>query len=46
MLRSANNWSIGAEKHEESIHEAYQQLIKDAKSHIYIENQFFMGQKN
>ncbi len=48
MLRSANNWSIGADvdKPERSIHEAYKQLIENAETHIYIENQFFMGLKN
>ena len=48
MLRSANNWSIGADvdRPEKSIHEAYKDLIEKAENHIYIENQFFMGLKN
>lgn len=38
MLRSANNWSIGADPDhpEKSIHEAYKDLIENAESHIYI----------
>lgn len=48
MLRSANTWSIGGDPNnpERSIHEAYKDLIEKSESHIYIENQFFMGLKN
>lgn len=46
MCRSASPWSIGAREKEDSIHQAYQTLIRESKSHIYIENQFFMGVKN
>lgn len=33
-------------QHEQSIHMAYQELIKESKNFIYIENQFFMGIEN
>lgn len=33
-------------QHEQSIHNAYQCLIKESKNFIYIENQFFMGIEN
>ena len=48
MCRSANKWSLGtnADHVEGSIHNAYQELIKNSKKHIYIENQFFMGLEN
>lgn len=41
-------WSIGVEegRHEQSIYEAYKDLIKNAKECIYIENQFFICKKN
>lgn len=48
MCRSASPWSIGVRegKHEQSIHNAYQDLINNSRKHIYIENQFFMGLEN
>ena len=48
MCRSASEWSIGVRmgQHEQSIHHAYQALIKESKNFIYIENQFFMGIEN
>lgn len=48
MCRSASEWSIGVRlgQHESSIHNAYQQLIKESEHFIYIENQFFMGLEN
>ena len=48
MCRSASPWSIGVRKdnHEQSIHNAYKELITEAEQFIYIENQFFMGLEN
>lgn len=48
MLRSASEWSIGLDPGsvESSIHNAYQDLIENSESFIYIENQFFMGLQN
>ena len=45
MCRSASTWSIGVRdgNHEQSIHNAYQELITESEQFIYIENQFFMG---
>lgn len=45
LLRSASEWSIGLEENfvERSIQNAYLDLIENAKSHIYIENQFFIS---
>lgn len=48
MCRSASTWSIGVRdgNHEQSIHNAYQELINESENFIYIENQFFMGLEN
>jgi phosphatidylserine/phosphatidylglycerophosphate/cardiolipin synthase-like enzyme len=44
ILRSAANWSVGLDKnHEQSILNAYYDLIDNAKHYIYIENQFFVS---
>ena len=37
MLRSAADWSAGIKYHEESIHNAYVQVIAKSKHYIYIE---------
>eukprot|EP00794_Sanderia_malayensis_P012984 gene12984-14322_t len=41
ILRSSGEWSAGVAT-ENSIHEAYIELIKNSKHFIYIENQFFI----
>ncbi|KAI0220872.1 Phospholipase D1 [Lamellibrachia satsuma] len=43
ILRSASQWSAGISHVEDSIQQAYLQLICDAKHFIYIENQFFIS---
>ncbi|XP_076833185.1 phospholipase D1a isoform X1 [Brachyhypopomus gauderio] len=43
VLRSAADWSAGIKDHEESIHNAYIQVIAKSKHFIYIENQFFIS---
>ncbi|KAM7403400.1 hypothetical protein PAMA_004043 [Pampus argenteus] len=43
VLRSAADWSAGIKYHEESIHNAYIQVIVKSKHYIYIENQFFIS---
>ncbi|XP_057715335.1 phospholipase D1a isoform X2 [Corythoichthys intestinalis] len=43
VLRSAADWSAGIKYHEESIHNAYIQVIAKSKHYIYIENQFFIS---
>ncbi|XP_014676388.1 PREDICTED: phospholipase D1-like [Priapulus caudatus] len=43
-LRSVSDWSIGIERTEDSIHQAYLTAIREAKYFIYIENQFFITQ--
>ena len=40
-LRSMGNWSGGLANTEHSICDAYCSLIKNSKSHVYMENQFF-----
>lgn len=42
MVRSAGNWSLGLQEHEESIHTAYLKLIEASDHFVYIENQFFI----
>lgn len=42
-LRSANDWSLGRKNTECSIYNCYLELIAEAKSFIYIENQFFIS---
>lgn len=37
VLRSAADWSAGIKYHEESIHNAYVQVIAKSKHYIYIE---------
>lgn len=41
-------WAIGLEKdkHEHSILNAYLELINNAEEYIYIENQFFISERN
>ena len=43
VLRSASEWSAGIKKTENSILQAYYDLIYNAKQYIYIENQFFIS---
>ncbi|XP_051909778.1 phospholipase D1-like isoform X2 [Hippocampus zosterae] len=43
ILRSASDWSAGIKYHEESIHNAYVQVIEKSQHFIYIENQFFIS---
>ena len=44
VLRSAADWSVGLDKtHEQSILNAYCDLIENSKHYIYIENQFFIS---
>ena len=43
VLRSVGEWSMGLKVPENSILEAYYQLIDQAKYYIYIENQFFIS---
>ncbi|CAL1596388.1 unnamed protein product [Knipowitschia caucasica] len=43
ILRSAADWSAGIKYHEESIHNAYVETIKNSQHFIYIENQFFIS---
>uniref|UniRef100_A0A669BCL6 Phospholipase n=1 Tax=Oreochromis niloticus TaxID=8128 RepID=A0A669BCL6_ORENI len=43
VLRSSADWSAGIKYHEESIHNAYIQVIAKSKHYIYIENQFFIS---
>ena len=43
VLRSAGEWSLGLKSKENSILEAYYQLIENSKHYIYIENQFFIS---
>lgn len=47
VLRSVSSWSAGfldSELVEQSIHEAYVDVINKAKYYVYIENQFFITQ--
>ena len=43
VLRSVGGWSLGLKTKENSILEAYYQLIENSKHYIYIENQFFIS---
>ena len=43
VLRSASKWSVGIGKKENSILQAYYQLIDTSKHYLYIENQFFVS---
>ena len=43
VLRSVGEWSMGLKVPENSILEAYYQLIDQSKYYIYIENQFFIS---
>ncbi|KAL7275374.1 hypothetical protein RUND412_001679 [Rhizina undulata] len=42
VLRSAADWSHGVQPKEDSIQQAYKELIREAKEIVYIENQFFI----
>ncbi|KAG8195897.1 hypothetical protein JTE90_001132 [Oedothorax gibbosus] len=44
VLRSVSTWSAGMKTMEHSIHNAYLDVIRNAKHYIYIENQFFISQ--
>uniref|UniRef100_A0A0K0FWD0 phospholipase D n=1 Tax=Strongyloides venezuelensis TaxID=75913 RepID=A0A0K0FWD0_STRVS len=46
VLRSAATWSALVSETEESIQNAYIELISTAKHYIYIENQFFVSMVN
>lgn len=44
IIRSACYWSVGLDKnHENSILNAYYDLIDNSKHYIYLENQFFIS---
>ena len=43
VLRSSCHWSVGINKKENSILQAYIKLIQQAEHYIYIENQFFVS---
>ena len=43
VLRSVGEWSLGLKTKENSILEAYYNLIENSKHYIYIENQFFIS---
>lgn len=43
ILRSASEWSAGIKHTENSIHNAYTDLIISAQHYIYMENQFFIS---
>jgi phospholipase D1/2 len=43
VLRSVSKWSIGVNETEQSILNAYYDLIQNAKHYIYIENQYFIS---
>ena len=43
VLRSVGGWSMGLKVPENSILQAYYQLIDNSKYYIYIENQFFIS---
>ena len=43
VLRSVGEWSLGLKTKENSILQAYYQLIENSKHYIYIENQFFIS---
>lgn len=45
VLRSCGPWSIGVDKPERSIYNAYIDAIMGARSMIYIENQFFVSSR-
>ena len=43
VLRSVGEWSLGLKSKENSILEAYYQLIENSQHYIFIENQFFIS---
>lgn len=42
LIRSCADWSMGLLPHEQSIQNAYCELIRNAQHFVYIENQFFI----
>lgn len=42
IVRSSADWSMGIAPHEQSIQNAYCDLIRNAQHYVYIENQFFI----
>lgn len=42
VLRSSGMWSLGLQKHEHSIQNAYLKAIEQSEHFVYIENQFFI----
>ncbi|KAF2849762.1 phospholipase-like protein PldA [Plenodomus tracheiphilus IPT5] len=42
LVRSSADWSMGIAPHEQSIQNAYCELIRNAQHYVYIENQFFI----
>ncbi|KAH7072235.1 phospholipase-like protein PldA [Paraphoma chrysanthemicola] len=46
LVRSSADWSMGILPHEQSIQNAYCELIRNAQHFVYIENQFFITATN
>ncbi|QPG73417.1 hypothetical protein FOA43_000727 [Brettanomyces nanus] len=42
LLRSSCSWSLGLQKHEQSVQNAYMKCIETSEHFVYIENQFFI----
>ncbi|KAI4649278.1 hypothetical protein J4E93_003594 [Alternaria ventricosa] len=42
LVRSSGDWSMGIDPHEQSIQNAYCEIIRNAQHYVYIENQFFI----
>jgi phospholipase D1/2 len=42
LVRSSADWSMGIDPHEQSIQNAYCEIIRNAQHYVYIENQFFI----
>ncbi|KAJ4364525.1 hypothetical protein N0V83_009120 [Neocucurbitaria cava] len=42
LVRSSADWSMGILPHEQSIQNAYCEIIRNAQYYVYIENQFFI----
>ncbi|KAF1850526.1 phospholipase-like protein PldA [Cucurbitaria berberidis CBS 394.84] len=42
LVRSSADWSMGLLPHEQSIQNAYCEIIRNAQHYVYIENQFFI----
>ncbi len=46
VLRSGASWSVGMKYTEDSIQQAYVDMITNAQHYVYIENQFFVSMIN